>query len=113
VTVRSKALKYTQNLSTTSAVVYTASSGETVLVKRVVIYNRHATNAATVTVSMGATAGATNNGTHLRETLQPQTCIDREVWWVLQPGIPISAIASANTSLTISLYGAELEGVAD
>jgi len=112
-TVRSKQLVGTVNLTTASQSLYTVQSGETTLVKYVVVYNRHATNAATITLGRGSSAGNTNNGTFLRESIGPFEAKRWDVWLALPAGAQISAIASANTSLSVSLYGAELEGVAD
>ena len=111
--VRTKQLGGTNNIGTASSVIYTVPSGETTIIKEVSIYNRHATNPVTVTIGRGAAAAATNNGTFIRETIQPQTALRISLWMVVAATVQISAIASIATAATVYMSGAELEGVAD
>ena len=111
--VRTKQLGGTNNVGTTSAVIYTVPSGETTIIKEVSVYNRHSTTAAILTLGRGSSAADTNNGTFLRESIGPFEAKRFPMWMVCAAGVPISAKANNATSLSVYMSGTELEGVAD
>jgi len=112
--VRSKPLNQTIiNVPTSSTLLYEGPSGETPLIKFVTLFNRHATNNVTITVGLGGTAAAGNDGTIFTETLAPREVKRFEVFIPLKEGGKVSAISSTSSAGTVRLFGAELEGVAD
>lgn len=87
----------------------TAASDETVLVKRVTLYNR---SAGTVSASCYINDGSGARRV-LRLNLATTESVDHETWWVLQPGWTLQWNAAVANAIEASVHGAELEGVAD
>lgn len=112
--VRSKQLTNgTVNVGSSAVTLYTATSGETPLLKYVTVFNRHASSSATFWLARGTGASSTQDGVFLTETLAAGEARRYEVWIVLGGSGNVSAIASISGAISIRLYGAELEGVAD
>jgi len=112
--VRSKALTNgTTNVGNVSATLYTGTSGETPLLKYVTVFNRHATSAVSFVINRGATAAFNSNSVFIADTLAVGEAKRYEVWIVLGGSGNVSAIANVSGALSVYLYGAELEGVAD
>lgn len=94
---------------TGTTTVLTVESGETWLVKWVTLAN-DAGSGHEIQLYVGSNA----IGNQLfRETVPATSCIQREVWWVLGPGEALTAKGGSGQSTTITVHGAELEGVAD
>lgn len=110
-TVRSKRLTSAVNVNTASQLIYTAGSGETVLIKSVLFYNSD-----TVTRTLILGRSNTGVGTIMKRTLATLEPELVDCWFVLQPGDTLWAGHSgfvAGAIGRITLFGAELEGVAD
>lgn len=93
-----------------SVVLYTAQPGETVIVKHIILANPTATSVRIIMSSLGTATPADRLAADLAagETRQIP------VWWVLQPGDIVRALATpGSTGVRTAGFGAELEGVAD
>lgn len=112
--VRSKRLWDRVAVSNTAATtLYTADSGETVLVKTITVVNPSATLPATVYIGRPA-PGVGSSGNLFKVTVPVDEVVQIYTWIVLQPGNPMQArVAGTNTVVRCSGFGAELEGVAD
>jgi len=110
--VRSKRLASRVQLTpaSTAVTLYTTSSGETALIKRVIVHNPHT---AAVTVYIGVAGIAPNSSGIYRKVVVPaDDSADFDTWWVIPDGNSLSGYCATNT-VRVSLFGAELEGVAD
>lgn len=109
--VRSKRLCDRVQVTASQVTLFTADPGETVLVKSIAVSNPHATLPVTVYIGRPSPGPAGSNLEVV--TVGPGQVEWREHWFVLQPSNPLNATAVGNTVARVSVFGAELEGVAD
>ena len=94
----------------TSVAIYTTPSGETTIIKRVILHNAHT---AAITFYLGvAGIGPNASSNYMKRTVAADSYEDIEVWWVVPETVPFNARADNNVG-RVSMFGAELEGVAD
>lgn len=106
---RSKRLFGPTIVGTSTVVLYTCPDGETALLKHVAFFNPSA-----VSRSCALYIGTpSNNRTIMRKVMASETeAQEKECFIVLQPGETLQSLATA-ASVTVTGFGAELEGVAD
>lgn len=107
--VRSKRLGGPLVVGTSEVEIHLTPVGETHIVKWLTIYKTATTPAAVVRFSIGNMADAVTIGAF--QLSVAQRSLQAEVWWVLQPQDGLHVVS--DQSVTVSVHGAELEGVAD
>ena len=91
-----------------SATLYTTPAGETALIKGVTLFAQTASTVAYLGIN-----GLTSGNLILAEPVALGDGVTLQTFWVLHPGDTLEAYAVAAGALTVSIHGAELEGVAD
>lgn len=94
---------------TGTTTIFTVPSGETWLVKWLSAANDAGSGHE---IQLYVDSNAIGNQL-FRETVPASSCIQREVWWVLVAGESLTAKGGSGQSTTITVHGAELEGIAD
>lgn len=109
--VRTKLLASGRLTTSSLVLVYTVPTGETTIVKRLVLANLSTSASALVTVAMDATGF--DRTMWLEDTLQSRKTINMETWQVLAPGFEIALQGPGTPAVNYWISGTELEGVAD
>jgi len=111
--VRTKLLTFPVALTTSLAVVYTAPSGETPIIKWLSATNGSGSDATFDIGIRGPSNSPAERFRIWRRLVPANTDIQMALWWVVPETYEIRARASAASAITLGLDGTELEGVAD
>lgn len=109
--VRSKLLVSALFASSGASLIYTVPAGETVLVKRIQIVNGGTTGTSVQYVSYDDGVGGPTIYTHVASVAQGQG-VDLETWLALPAGYELSILRTQG-GISVTMSGAELEGIAD
>lgn len=107
--VRSKRLAGPTQVTNVETNLYTVPAAETALVKQVSVVN----NGNLPRLIVLRENFASNGSAWLRRTVGGGDSLQLTGFWVFPPGVQLRAISDDATGVIVSLYGAELEGVAD